>query len=298
MAALDQHEVVATDGARARSLMARLRGFPVFAFLFLALAMVVGLLGPLVLSIDPYSGTLMTALKPGVWADGGSWAFPLGTDQLGRDLLARLIVGARITVVIAVCGVAVSAVVGTFIGLVSGYFGGWIDAVLMRITDAMLAIPMLVLGLALATAVGTGVVNVIVVTTAVTWAFFARLVRGEVLRVREADFVKAAEIAGFPQRRILLRHILPNVLTPLLVMASLQIGNTIILASSLSFLGLGVPEPLPEWGLMLANSRDYLLFTPSLVVIPALALGLMVLSCNLLGDWARDRFDPELDHLR
>ncbi len=287
--------------ASARGLLglpSRLHGFPVFTFLFVVLITLVGLVGPLVLPIDAYSGTLMTALKPPVWAEGGSLAYPLGTDQLGRDVLSRLIVGARITVVIAVSGVFVSTVVGTLVGLVSGYFGGWIDAVLMRITDAMLAIPMLVLGLALATALGVGVFNVVIVTTAVTWAFFARLVRGEVLHIREADYVKAAEIAGFPQHRILFRHILPNVLTPLLVMASLQIGNTIILASSLSFLGLGVPEPLPEWGLMLANSRDYLTFKPELVVIPAIALGLLVLSCNLLGDWLRDRFDPELEHLR
>jgi peptide/nickel transport system permease protein len=276
----------------------RLGDFPLMAFLFLVIVSAAGLIGPLLMPIDAYSGTLMTALKPPVWAEGGSWAYPLGTDQLGRDIFSRLIVGARITVVIAVSGVFVSAVVGTLIGLVSGYFGGWLDSVLMRITDAMLAIPMLVLGLALAAATGAGVANVILVTTAVTWAFFARLIRGEVLHIRELDYVRAAEIAGFPQRRILMRHILPNVLTPLLVMASLQIGNTIILASSLSFLGLGVPEPLPEWGLMLANSRDYLTFMPNLVVMPAVALGLMVLSCNLLGDWLRDRFDPELDHLR
>lgn len=286
------------DGRAGRGLFRRLRGFPLVSSTFLLLVVVLGLAGPLLLPIDPYAGTLMTALKPGIWADGGAWSHPLGTDQLGRDLFSRLIVGARITMFIAVTGVAVSAAIGTAVGLVSGYLGGWADAVLMRLTDAMLAIPMLVLGLALATAIGPGIANVIIVATAVNWAFFARLIRGEVLHIRELAYVSAAEVAGFSRLRILVRHILPNVMTPLLVMASLQVGNTIILASSLSFLGLGVPEPLPEWGLMLANSRDYLSFKPSLVVIPAVALGMVVLSCNLLGDWLRDYLDPELGHLR
>ncbi|WP_173933898.1 ABC transporter permease [Chelativorans sp. Marseille-P2723] len=298
MAAADQIRQGAESSPTTERRKLRGRNFPVLAFIFLVSVVLVGVAGPLILPLDAFSGTLMTALKRPVWMEGGSWSYPLGTDQLGRDILSRLIVGARITVIIAIAGVFVSAIVGTSIGLLAGYLGGLIDTILMRITDAMLAIPMLVLGLALAAATGAGVVNVIFVTTAVTWAFFARLVRGEVLHIRELDYIKAAEIAGFPQRRILLRHILPNVFTPLLVMASLQIGNTIILASSLSFLGLGVPEPLPEWGLMLANSRDYITFAPHLVVMPAIALGLMVLSCNVIGDWLRDRFDPELDHLR
>lgn len=283
--------------ARLLSQLTWARRFPVLAFVFLVAVTAAGIFAPAILALDPYTGTLSTALRPPVWA-GGDWGFPLGTDQLGRDVLARLVVGARLTVIIAVSGVVVSAFVGTLIGLVSGYFGGWVDAVLMRITDATLAIPMLVLGLALATSIGPGVTNVVLVVTAVTWAFFARLIRGEVLHIRELDYVTAAEIAGFSQMRIIVNHVLPNVVTPLLVMASLQVGNTIILASSLSFLGLGVPEPLPEWGLMLANSRDYLSFMPRLVIMPAVALGLMVLSCNLVGDWLRDRFDPELDHLR
>lgn len=276
---------------------ARWRGLPLVSITILAMVAVVGIFGPLLGSIDPLSGTLTTALKPPVWMEGGSWAYPFGTDQLGRDVLSRLVVGARITLLIAICGVAGSALVGTAIGLVAGYFGGWMDAILMRITDATLAIPLLVLGLALATAVGPGIANVVVVVTAVSWAFFARLVRGEVLHVRRLEFVVAAQIAGIPRRRILARHVLPNVLAPILVMSSLQIGNTIILAASLSFLGLGVPEPQPEWGLMLANSRDYLSMMPHLVVIPGVALGLLVLSANFVGDWLRDRSDPQREHV-
>jgi peptide/nickel transport system permease protein len=276
---------------------ARWRRMPLVSMAILALVVIVAIVGPLLGSIDPFSGTLSTALKPPIWMDGGTWANPLGTDQLGRDVLSRLVVGARMTLLVAICGVVGSALVGTAIGLVAGYFGGWIDAVLMRITDATLAIPLLVLGLALATTLGPGIVNVVVVVTAVSWAFFARLVRGEVLHVRRLEFVLAAQIAGIPRRRILARHVLPNVLAPILVMSSLQIGNTIILAASLSFLGLGVPEPQPEWGLMLANSRDYLSMMPHLVVIPGVALGLLVLSANLVGDWLRDRFDPHLEHV-
>jgi len=287
-----------SGGVRRGSRLRRWRHVPVLSLALLAIVCVISSAGPLLPFVDPVSGSLGTALKPPVWLDGGSWAYVFGTDQLGRDVLSRLIAGGRITLLIAVSGVLASAVTGTAIGLVAGYFGHWVDAMLMRITDATLAIPLLVLGLALATSLGPGIANVVIVVTAVTWAYFARLVRGEVLHVRGREYVIAAQIAGIPQIRILTRHVLPNVLSPILVMASLQVGNTIILASSLSFLGLGVREPDAEWGLMLANARDYTSLMPHLVVIPAVALGLLVLASNLVGDWLRDRFDPELDHLK
>jgi peptide/nickel transport system permease protein len=282
-------------GSRTHHVRRFLGGAPKFSLAFLIFIFLVAIFGPLIPALDPYAGTLGSALRPPIWDSAGNWDHMLGTDQVGRDILARLVYGARITVIIAIAGVSVAAVIGTAVGLTAGYFGGWVDALLMRITDATLAIPMLVLGLALATSLGPGVVNIVVVVSAITWAFFARLVRGEVLSLRQREYVIAARLAGFSSSRVLTRHVLPNVLTPILVMASLQVGNTIILAASLSFLGLGVPESQPEWGLMLANARDYISFAPYLVIIPALTLGLFVLAANLAGDWLRDCFDPHID---
>jgi peptide/nickel transport system permease protein len=258
----------------------------------LGLVVLVALIGPLLPGIHPYTGTLSGAQLPPVWLPGGSSAHPFGTDQLGRDELSRLVVGAQTTVLIAVVSVLVSLVIGTIIGLVAGYFGGVPGAVLMRITDAMLAIPAVVLGIAFAAALGPGVVNLVIVVIVTTWAFFARVVRGETLRLRDTDFIVAARVSGISRTRILLVHLLPNTVTPIIVMATLQIGNTIILAASLSFLGLGVPNPRPEWGLMLADAKDYLQVRPWLVILPAIALGLTILCCNVLGDWARDHLDP------
>lgn len=276
-----------------RTRAARRGDAPVLSIAILAVFVAAALFGPMIPGLDPYRGTLSSALKPPLWL-GGTLDHPFGTDQVGRDILARLVYGARITVLIAISGVAAAGLFGTFVGLISGYFGRWVDAVLMRITDATLAIPTLILGLALATSLGPGIGNVVIVVTAITWAFFARLVRGEVLTLKHRDYVTAARIAGYSSARILTRHILPNLLAPILVMATLQMGNTIILAASLSFLGLGVPEPFPEWGLMLATARDYLSFAPNLVILPAIALGLLVLATNLVGDWLRDRFDPNM----
>lgn len=259
----------------------------------LGFIVVCAIAGPFLPGIDPYSGTLADALRPPAWEDGGSTAHVLGTDPLGRDVLSRLIVGARTTVVISVLSVLASMAIGTGIGLVAGYFGGVVGAVLMRITDAVLAIPSLVLGIAFAAALGTGLINVVIVVTATTWAFFARVVRGETLRLRETDYIVAAGLSGIGHVRTLLVHVLPNVVAPVIVMATLQVGNTIIMGASLSFLGLGVPSPLPEWGLMLAESKDYLQLNPWLVVAPALVLAITILCSNVLGDWVRDRLDPQ-----
>lgn len=258
----------------------------------LAVIVLIAVVGPYLPGIVPYDGVLSNAQIPPAWLGGGSSAHLFGTDELGRDELSRLVVGAQTTVLISVLSVAAAMVIGTVVGLVAGYFGGAIGSVLMRITDATLAMPALVLGIAFATALGPGLVNVIVVVVITTWAFFARLVRGEALRLRESDFIVAAGLSGVSRLRTLFVHLLPNVFTPIIVMATLQIGNTIILAASLSFLGLGVPSPRPEWGLMLAEAKNYLQVSPSMVVLPAIALALTILCCNVLGDWVRDRLDP------
>lgn len=258
----------------------------------LAVIVLVALVGPYLPGINPYDGVLTNAQIPPAWLPGRSSVHLLGTDELGRDELSRLIVGAQTTVLISVLSVAAATVIGTVIGLVAGYFGGVIGSVLMRVTDAMLAIPALVLGIAFAAALGPGMTNVITVVVITTWAFFARLVRGEALRLRESEFIMAARLSGVSHLRTLFVHLLPNVFTPIIVMATLQIGNTIILAASLSFLGLGVPSPRPEWGLMLAEAKNYLNVRPWMVILPAIALALTILCSNVLGDWVRDRLDP------
>lgn len=265
---------------------------PLLPLAIIVMVILLALFGPLMPFIDAFSGNLRDALLPPVWSAGGTWDHPLGTDQVGRDVLSRIVVGARVTVIVALSAVALSAIIGTTIGLVSGYLRGWVDAFLMRATDATLSIPMLVLGLALATALGPGTGNVVIVVTAITWAFFARLVRGEVLHLRTMDYVAGAVVIGVPRWRIVFMHLLPNVMAPIMVMATLQVGNTIIIAASLSFLGLGVPDPQPEWGLMVADAKNYLNIAPSLAIFPGIALGATVLSSNLLGDWLSDYVDP------
>jgi peptide/nickel transport system permease protein len=265
---------------------------PVVALGIVALVVVCVVFGPLLAPHDPNAGSLTDALLPPFWADNGTWSHPLGTDQLGRDLLSRLIVGARLTLLVALAGVVVSGVLGSLVGLLAGYFGGLVDEIVMRLADAALAIPLLVLGLALAAVHGPSTANVILVVSALTWAFFARLVRGEVLALRTSDYVTAVVLLGLPRRRVLLRHILPNVANPIIVLGTLQIGNVVIMASGLSFLGLGAAHTTPEWGYLLADSQDYLALAPWLAVAPAVALAAFVLSTNTLGDWLGERLDP------
>lgn len=265
---------------------------PVLPLVILGLLLVAAVFGDALTGLDAGKGGLRDALKPPVWGDGGTWRHALGTDPLGRDVLARLLEGARTTLVVAVAGVGIAGVVGSTIGLLAGYFGGWVESVLMRFTDIVLAIPVLILGLAMATLLGRGVFNIVLVLTAVTWTFYARMVRSEVLRLRESDFVHAARLSGVSSLRILRRHLLPNVLNVIVVVGTLQVGYTIIVAASLSFLGLGVPNSTPEWGLMLAEGQPYLKTAWWLSVFPGIALAATVLSANVLGDWIRDVVDP------
>lgn len=274
------------------------------AYGIIAAASVLGLIvlcavaAPLLAPYDPSSGSLGSSLLPPVWHGSGSWEHVLGTDQLGRDALSRMIYGARMTLAVALAGVVLAGVVGTVVGLLAGYLGGLVDEVVMRVADAALAIPLLVLGLALATVLGPGTSNAIIVVSSLTWAFFARLVRGEVLALRSADYVLSARLLGYSRRRIVFRHILPNVATPIIVLGTLQVANTIVIASSLSFLGLGVPQPTPEWGLMLSDAQQYVTIAPTLLVAPGVALAITVLSTNVIGDWLRDRLDPRSKGVR
>jgi peptide/nickel transport system permease protein len=236
--------------------------------------------------------------EPPFWVDGANPAALLGTDFQGRDVLSRLIYGARVSIIVGVMGTVVAGGIGTTLGVLSGYLGGWVDQAIMRITDAWLALPALVFAIFLATMVGPSMWNIIIILGAVYWTRYARVIRGEVLSLREREFVKLAEIAGASSTRVILRHVLPNVLNSAMVLASLTIGVVIIAEASLSFLGVGVPPPQPAWGSMLADGRSMLMVGDWwLTVLPGLCIMMVVLATQLLGDWLRIRLDPQLRNM-
>ena len=247
--------------------------------------------------ITPYSPkeiSLPNSLLPPFWADTGSMKHPMGTDELGRDILTRVIFGARYSLAIAFLVILVGGLLGTSLGLIAGFRGGRIDSIIMRASDGATAFPFFLVALVLAALWGPGFLNVVISLVITIWARYARVIRGEVLSLRERDFVAEARVIGCSTKTILLRHILPNVLPTLLILITLQVGWAIILEAALSFLGAGVPPPAPAWGLMVANGKDYLVEAWWLSFFPGLAIMLLVLSFNLLGDWMRDRFDPRL----
>ena len=236
--------------------------------------------------------------EPPFWVDGANPAALLGTDFQGRDVLSRLIYGARVSLIVGVMGTIVAGGIGTTLGILAGYLGGWVDQAIMRITDAWLALPALVFAIFLATMVGPSMWNIVIILGAVYWTRYARVIRGEVLSLREREFIKLAEIAGASSARVILRHILPNVLNSAMVLASLTIGVVIIAEASLSFLGVGVPPPQPAWGSMLADGRSMLMVGDWwLTVFPGLCIMMVVLATQLMGDWLRIRLDPQLRNL-
>jgi peptide/nickel transport system permease protein len=243
---------------------------------------------------DPLKGALSKRLKPPVWMEGGSLDHPLGTDKLGRDILSRMIHGARVSLVVSLVAILVGGAIGTALGLISGYFGRWIDSLIMRLVDISLSLPTILLALVLVTAVGPSFGTVITVLVVLLWARYARLVRAEALAIKEHDFIARARVAGASHTRIMARYILPNVVNSLVVLATLQVGYVILLESALSFLGAGLPRPIPAWGLMIADGRELIVTAWWVSMFPGLAIMLTVLSLNLLGDWLRDHLDPKL----
>jgi peptide/nickel transport system permease protein len=252
--------------------------------------------------LAPHDPTLPVAgagvFDPPFWMEGGSAGTPLGTDFQGRDILSRLIHGARVSLIVGLMGTLVAGAIGTAMGILSGYVGGWVDQVIMRVTDAWLALPAIVFAIFLAALVGPSMWNIVAILGAVYWTRYARVIRGEVLTLRERDFVKLAEIAGASRVRVIRRHILPNVMNTATVLASLTVGVVIIAEASLSFLGVGVPPPQPAWGLMLSEARPTLMAGQWwLTVFPGACILLIVLATQLFGDWLRVRLDPQLRNL-
>ena len=277
--------------------MRRLQFIPAFAGSLVVAFVILAIFADFLAPYSPTETSLPNRLKPPFWMSGGSTAFLLGTNTLGRDILSRIIYGARTSILVAVQGLFLGTVVGTAVGLVSGFFRGWVDMILMRLVDVMLALPIILFALILVVAWGPGIGNVVIAITLVLWARFARVVRGEVLSVRESDYVALARVAGASNFRIVVRHIFPNVANTLLVLASLQVGWVIIVEATLSFLGAGVPPPTPAWGSMIADGRLYVTNAWWLSVWPGLATMVVVLAFNLLGDWLRDTLDPKLSPL-
>ena len=249
---------------------------------------------PLVAPYDPLKGSLSNRLRPPVWQQGGTADYPLGTDKLGRDILSRMIYGARVSLAVSLAAIVAGGIIGTALGLMSGYFGGRVDAVIMRLVDISLSFPTILVALVLVAAVGPSFGTVITVVVVFLWARYARLVRGETLSIKGRDFVARARVAGASHVRIMGRYIFPNVVNSLVVLATLQVGYVILLESTLSFLGAGLPRPTPAWGLMIADGRELIVTAWWVSMFPGLAIMLTVLALNLLGDWLRDHLDPKL----
>ena len=249
---------------------------------------------PWVAPHDPFNGSLSNRLIPPVWQEGGSWEYILGTDKLGRDNLSRIIYGARVSLTVSLIAIFVGGIIGTAVGLISGYFGGRVDSVLMRLVDISLSLPTILLALVLVAAIGPSFGTVITVLIVLLWARYARLVRGETLAIKELDFIARARVAGASHTRIMIRYIFPNVVNSLVVLATLQVGYVILLESSLSFLGAGLPRAEPAWGVMVADGRELIVSAWWVSMVPGLAIMLTVLALNLLGDWLRDHLDPKL----
>ena len=270
--------------------------WPVAALLILLTAIFIALFGPQLSPKDPNRQELLKRLQaPGEVNSDGEVEFLLGTDGLGRDVLSRLIFGTRVSIAVGFVAVVIGGTMGTMLGLISGYFGGRVDDLIMRIADIQLAFPFILLAIMVLVVLGSGVLNLVIVLGVGQWVTYARIARGETISQRDKEYVEAAHALGMSNARIMFRAIMPNILAPLIVIASFNVASVILAEAALSFLGLGVPQDVPTWGGMLAESRDQLIGGKWwLAVYPGVAIMLTVLSLNILGDWLRDFLDPRL----
>jgi peptide/nickel transport system permease protein len=276
----------------------RTEGVPMLPIAILVTLALLAIFAEVIAPHNPEIGSLSQRFRPPAWVAGGSTEYLLGTDHIGRDVLSRLIFGARVSMIVGFTAVIFAGVLGSTLGILSGFLGGWVDQVIMRVTDTWLALPGLTFAIFLAAIVGPSEWNIVIILGAVYWTRYARVIRGEVLSLKERDFVRLAIVAGCSKWTIMRRHLLPNVLNTAIVLATLMLGVVIVTEAALSFLGVGVPPPKPAWGLMLADGKKGLMAGYWwLTVFPGCCIVLMVLAANLLGDWLRVKLDPQLRQL-
>ncbi len=296
-AATDQQTASPGGDASKRFTWENIKRLPILQLLVIATFVFVSLFGEWLAPFPFDEQNLRARYAPPTWLEGGKAHYLLGADHLGRDILSRMIVGAQTSFIVTMAALAFGSVLGSLIGLASGYFGGRFDAVVMRVADGMMAIPLILAALLLVAIIGPGVETVVIAVSIIMWARFARLIRSEVLSIRERDYIKLARVAGASNWRIMLVHILPNVLNSVVVLLTLQLGFVILVEATLSFLGAGVPPPTPSWGQMVADGRTYIDTAWWITFFPGLAIAAVVLSFNLMGDWLRDFLDPRLRQL-
>ena len=289
------------------------RRYPVFPVAILLLVLVLpAIFAELITPHDPLVGSLSNRLVPPFWVEAekfeiegmgvietpaGSWVHILGTDKQGRDVLSRIIYGARVSLTVAALSIFIAGTIGTTLGMMAGYFGGNVDHLIMRLVDICISIPATLFALVLAVILQPSFQTVIIVIVSIFWSRYARLIRGQTLAIKNQDFIARAKVSGASNARIIARHVFPNVVNTIIVLATLEVAQVILLEATLSFLGAGLPRPTPAWGLMVANGRELLISAWWVAFFPGLAILLAVMSMNLMGDWLRDKLDPKLRNL-
>jgi len=298
-AELRQENLANSPVGKLRTFYKKLSELPVvWVSILLVVLVIPAIFAPIIAPHDPYEGDIANRLDVPVWYEGGSWDHILGTDRQGRDLLSRLIYGSRIAMFVSMTALLVSASIGTTLGLLSGWYGGWIDHVIQRLVDIKSSIPAILLALIFVSIFGPSIFIAISIIAIFLWNRYTRLIRAETLSLRNQDFIARARVNGASTPRIILKHILPNVGNTLIVLATLEVGTVIILESTLSFLGVGIPRPIPAWGVMVSDGRNYLAVAWWIAILPGVGIFLTVLSLNLFGDWLRDHLDPKLRQVR
>jgi peptide/nickel transport system permease protein len=269
------------------------QNIPVIALGMVGLFFFTVLFGPFLAPYDPFKTDLNNAIRPPFWEKDGSTRNLLGTDAMGRDILSRLVYGARTSMIVSIFAICICGTIGVLLGLTSGYFGGKIDTIIMRFTDLWMSMPTIITAILIVSVLGPSKKTVIIVVGVTGWVAYARIVRGEVLSLKEAAFVQLARVAGCGHSRLIFFHIFPNTMNTLIILVTLDFGRVIIITATLSFLGLGIQPPSASWGLMLAEGRQYITYAWWMITFPGMAILLAVLGMNLTGDWLRDRLDPK-----